>query len=115
MGWNGHFVKCTNRATRNDSGRRMQWGLRKRSSRACNDNVSGKEEILEMREDIFLPVYLGRLRLKVEQDMPGSRSMEGAGAELGVLGQKLRTLSSAHKASVGKTQQWTQCMCALTP
>lgn len=101
MGWNRHFVKCTNRATCNNSGHQMQRGLRKMSSGACDDKASEKEGTLEIREGSFLTVPLGRSRPR-EEWVPGSHNMEVAevGPGPGCPGPEAEPLSPACKVSV---------------
>lgn len=42
MGWNGHFVNCTNRATCNDFWPWDAMGSQKDAVGGCNDKVSVK-------------------------------------------------------------------------
>lgn len=48
MGWNGHFVNCTNRATCDDFWPWDAMGSQKDAVGGCNGKVSAKEGTLEI-------------------------------------------------------------------
>lgn len=87
MGWNGHFVECTNWVTCKDSGPGVWWGLRKIAWGMCNDKVSEKEGTSEIREANFLHRAPGETEAK-GWARPASNIGQGGGRTglgLGVL------------------------------